>query len=664
MTNPAKSTRTSYITAYYNVFWRIKTTGREFFPVEELLDFIKKSPLLREGLQDGNQYDRVNMAMMAILACHQIAPHLCEGIWRAAANWIGEPPLDTKINADLQGDLMKNLIEATLEERHAETSCFMDVFSKLQLEFGTTTKGAQEMANLVSEFVNLRLPREPTVGLARTEALVQILLASLQTGNAENQEKIAEALVRLWVQLAFDQHFSDAFGLLNAAWDLPRQIMGLWLARAVFRAIAVLVTFPEISQTDVRCMLSWLKEDLGQQDISIVSEAHNAAIVALCNCSDLGISVENFIETPERSIMDSKAAANLDTSLTHLLAGRIGKLAGSGDFVSAFKELQQVRRLAARTPNNGALNAFNLLITALPIEDSRRSDLVNEYQELELQITEAASQKPMRLPAADPSLRPYRKSFTELSKLAEQKVQKMLHEPEWPFEPLYKGNWIEVPAGSQAVDFVRRARDALAGEAFFNTILAHRILAMRVAQPTFYKDVFILEILLGAREEDTGSHLKTVVLMLAPDGATYIDGNSSRIHHYNGHGRLTVDTLQQAEDYLRFFCGAVQGEEGPFTVTESVDELLRRIKPGTPPVEAGKIPAIRSVVSKFIGSSQEAETKVIWECDAIINYSNALFAAKLQIQFGGMIEMVEDEPLMENLPVRQPRFRDGFRGFY
>ena len=41
-----------------------------------------------------------------------------------------------------------------------------------------------------------------------------------------------------------------------------------------------------------------------------------------------------------------------------------------------------------------------------------------------------------------------------------------------------------------------------------------------------------------------------------------------------------------------------------------------------------------------------------WLCDAVVFYSNALFIANFAVQPSGMIEMLSDEPIAVDLPVK------------
>src|SRR3546814_3729356 len=56
-------------------------------------------------------------------------------------------------------------------------------------------------------------------------------------------------------------------------------------------------------------------------------------------------------------------------------------------------------------------------------------------------------------------------------------------------------------------------------------------------------------------------------------GAHELDGTSALIHDVNEGGALDVSTADLAADYLRFFCSAVRGDEGPFFLIEDSERF-------------------------------------------------------------------------------------------
>jgi hypothetical protein len=157
---------------------------------------------------------------------------------------------------------------------------------------------------------------------------------------------------------------------------------------------------------------------------------------------------------------------------------------------------------------------------------------------------------------------------------------------------------------------------------------------------SFYEQVVLIRV-----RDRTWVPENLSVYYLANQGTlTRLDGTSPPIHQTNADApiRLSDDNVME---YLHFFCFFVRGEDGPFLVAESMDthgmprtmdDTTRRVIEGT----------IRPAT--FEGKNAEG----FWLCDAIVFYSNALFFSNFAIQPTGMIEMTDDDPLAQDLPVR------------
>lgn len=123
-----------------------------------------------------------------------------------------------------------------------------------------------------------------------------------------------------------------------------------------------------------------------------------------------------------------------------------------------------------------------------------------------------------------------------------------------------------------------------------------------------------------------------------------LNGTSPPIHEVNAKAPIKVNE-ENVLEYLRFFCFFVRGEEGPFYIAEAMEDpnMPTGLDETTHSVIAGTIrPAT------FEGMNQQGH----YLCDAVVFYSNALFIANFAIQPTGMIEMLEDEPIAADLPVR------------
>ena len=156
----------------------------------------------------------------------------------------------------------------------------------------------------------------------------------------------------------------------------------------------------------------------------------------------------------------------------------------------------------------------------------------------------------------------------------------------------------------------------------------------------FYKQVALV------RLRDTGwdpQHLNIYYLTNKGE-LTRLDGTSPPIHMMNAEAPIKV-TEDNVLDYLRFFCFFVRGEEGPFLISETMDTygLPQNLDETTRKAIAGVLrPAT------YEGKNDDG----YFMCDAIVYYSNALFLSNFAIQPSGMIEMLEDDPLLTDLPTR------------
>lgn len=138
---------------------------------------------------------------------------------------------------------------------------------------------------------------------------------------------------------------------------------------------------------------------------------------------------------------------------------------------------------------------------------------------------------------------------------------------------------------------------------------------------------------------------KLTVYYLTVDGNLYrLNGTSPPIHEVNALAPVKINE-DNVLDYLRFFCFFVRGEEGPFLIVESIDN------PDVPKdMDAQARTVIEGTVrpATYEGKNEQGH----FLCDGVVFYSNALFIANFAVQPGGMIEMLDDEPIAADLTVR------------
>jgi hypothetical protein len=135
------------------------------------------------------------------------------------------------------------------------------------------------------------------------------------------------------------------------------------------------------------------------------------------------------------------------------------------------------------------------------------------------------------------------------------------------------------------------------------------------------------------------------IYFLTSQGNLYrLNGTSPPIHEVNAMAPVKL-TEENILDYLKFFCFFVRGEEGPFLIAEDMsnpyipadmDEKTRTVFTGT----------LRPAT--YEGKNEQG----YYLCDGIVFYSNALFIANFAVQPTGMIEMLDDDPVAVDLPIK------------
>ncbi|MEX0313857.1 MAG: hypothetical protein AB3N18_06750 [Allomuricauda sp.] len=121
-----------------------------------------------------------------------------------------------------------------------------------------------------------------------------------------------------------------------------------------------------------------------------------------------------------------------------------------------------------------------------------------------------------------------------------------------------------------------------------------------------------------------------------------LNGTSPPIHEVNAKAPIKLDK-SNVIDYLRFFCFFVHAENGPFLLFETIDQLEIPLKlMSDKEVEILKDIVYTAKLNNINNKGNFLVTSMVW------HYKD-VFAARFEIQKSGMIEMLEDETVVENL---------------
>lgn len=157
---------------------------------------------------------------------------------------------------------------------------------------------------------------------------------------------------------------------------------------------------------------------------------------------------------------------------------------------------------------------------------------------------------------------------------------------------------------------------------------------------SFYKSVKLL-----AFVDQNWTNRNLVIYYLEDQGNLFrLNGTSPAVHEVNAKAPVQVNE-SNVIDYLRFFMFMVRGEEGPFRLLEEYDEseLSGELDETT-----------RSVIDgiKRSATLEGLNERGHFLVDAPVLYSDGIFMADFAVQPTGMVEMLDDEPIATDLPVK------------
>jgi ankyrin repeat protein len=152
-------------------------------------------------------------------------------------------------------------------------------------------------------------------------------------------------------------------------------------------------------------------------------------------------------------------------------------------------------------------------------------------------------------------------------------------------------------------------------------------------------------LLVRVRDPDWPSPALTAYFVLDAAGSLRrLPGVSAPLHDLAASEPLRL-TSANVLGYLKFFCFFVRGDEGAFYVLEQPDDPM---VPGDVGEPLRRV--LRETVRPAFLDGRDEQGRFV--CDAVVWYSNALFIARFAVGEDGAMEMLSDEPIAADLPIR------------
>jgi len=213
----------------------------------------------------------------------------------------------------------------------------------------------------------------------------------------------------------------------------------------------------------------------------------------------------------------------------------------------------------------------------------------------------------------------------------------------WTAPPIIPGNWRNL-SGDMALSTIMAICEWLEDERDIrNLAIDWSVDRARVRNLACYEDTVLVELAAHAGYGRPG----LINVIVHEDGMALLNGTSAVIHELNMDLPPLLETHHQRLDYLHLFMNWVHASEGRFQPVAAQEELQARLLP------EGIEVAAHADLSPFIEIEPEEETKALAHYTGTVLYGGSLFRAVMAVFPHGIVEMIDDDVLLAELPVRE-----------
>lgn len=224
----------------------------------------------------------------------------------------------------------------------------------------------------------------------------------------------------------------------------------------------------------------------------------------------------------------------------------------------------------------------------------------------------------------------------------------------WPARPLMEGNWQDLTPDQfpEVMQKLRGHRGEFSQHERRRNEWPVPVEPSRLRKLVLscYDNVALIE----AEIRKAGDQPGVLTFLLHDQGISMLNGRQGveRIRRLNIWNRPQLHTPEQAASYLRFVIGAMDPGDGNFRVVEEANSIDWKTDTDRA-AHADLEQAIRPATMTKKGHN--------WIGEAIIQYKADLYLAELSLSPNGQPNMLDDQPLGSDLPIKVRRFSEWIR---
>lgn len=151
----------------------------------------------------------------------------------------------------------------------------------------------------------------------------------------------------------------------------------------------------------------------------------------------------------------------------------------------------------------------------------------------------------------------------------------------------------------------------------------------------------------GYRFLDIADHTVMPVMrcyaIYKPDDVVMLNWTNEPIYALNKRVPIKLNS-ENVADYVRFFFTYVRGVHGRFIISENVDDIQWKEEPP---------PSARRAIGKMLApvTLKETSEQGVFHLEAYMMFRDSLFKSQVYVQPDGMIQLIDEELLIEDMPV-------------
>ncbi len=176
---------------------------------------------------------------------------------------------------------------------------------------------------------------------------------------------------------------------------------------------------------------------------------------------------------------------------------------------------------------------------------------------------------------------------------------------------------------------------------------------LRIAEVDFWVSHLICELI---ADTDEGLQHRHMIMDMQKHQLSRLYGTSPQLHEINA-----AETSRRSEPplsdpagaiaYTRFFCWAIKSEGGRFLIVDQLRAIPWKDAPSSMVREE-----LKAKLCSLESSGIDDEKR--YQINGTVSYGDAMFQAEFAVSQSGMVEMVDDEPIAQNLSVLEEAERD------